>query len=288
MSFSTAFVFSIKPKYPELGGHGLAFTLMSTKQPMYCLANQCLGLPNDTTNALYSTRYLRSGIRYSFHHVHGWSFKIGGRAQELDITELPSLAGKSKIVHRKGFAVGITLASITLVFLLIVFAAYVIRRIINGKEVLQEWEIEYGAHRFRYPEFFIATRGFQERNLVGLGGFGKVYRRIIPSTGIEVAIKRVAHDLRRGMKEFVAEITSMGRLRHQNLVELHGWCWKQDELLLVYDYIPNGSLDKLLFDNEDSSQKKKILAWDQRYAILIGVAQAVKRYFTFTKNVIRG
>ncbi|KAK1565504.1 hypothetical protein Q3G72_028180 [Acer saccharum] len=51
-----------------------------------------------------------TGLLTAFHHVHGWSFKIGGRAQELDITELPSLAGKSKIVHRKGFAVGITLA----------------------------------------------------------------------------------------------------------------------------------------------------------------------------------
>ncbi|XP_075674842.1 uncharacterized protein LOC142644038 [Castanea sativa] len=74
------------------------------------------------------------------------------------------------------------------------------------------------------------------------------------------------------MKEFVAEITSMGCLRHRNLVQLHGWCRRQDKLLLVYDYVPNGSLDKLLFDSEE---QRKILTWKQRYKILIGVAQAL-------------
>ncbi|QHO03741.1 L-type lectin-domain containing receptor kinase S [Arachis hypogaea] len=75
------------------------------------------------------------------------------------------------------------------------------------------------------------------------------------------------------MREFVAEITSMGNLRHRNLVQLHGWCRKQDELLLVYDYVPNGSLDALLFENDH--QKKKLLTWDQRYKIVTGVAQGL-------------
>ena len=65
---------------------------------------------------------------------------------------------------------------------------------------------------------------------------------MIPSTGLEVAVKRVASNSKQGMREFVAEITSMGQLRHRNLAQLHGWCRKKDELLLVYDYVPNGSL----------------------------------------------
>lgn len=65
-----------------------------------------------------------------------------------------------------------------------------------------------------------------------------------------MAVKRIVHDSRQGMKEFVAEITSMGRLRHRNLMQLHGWCRKIDELLLVYDYVPNGSLDKFLLEND--------------------------------------
>lgn len=76
------------------------------------------------------------------------------------------------------------------------------------------------------------------------------------------------------MKEFVAEITSTGRLRHRNLVQLHGWCRRKDELLLVYDYVPGGSLDKLFFDDDDHG-KKKILTWEKRYKILTGIAQAL-------------
>ncbi|CAI0388295.1 unnamed protein product [Linum tenue] len=64
------------------------------------------------------------------------------------------------------------------------------------------------------------------------------------------------------MKEFVAEIVSMGRLRHRNLVHLLGYCRRKGELLLVYDYMPNGSLDTFLFNDE-----KPILDWISRYQI---------------------
>ncbi|KAK2986929.1 hypothetical protein RJ640_009072 [Escallonia rubra] len=379
VTFSTNFVFSMKPQYPELGGHGLAFVLFSTKEPKGCLPSQYLGLPNDTSNAQYSTRVLAiefdtvqnfelqdindnhvgidissltsnisepaafyldnstnnnksislksggpfqvwidydslemvinvtiaplalqrpyrplisfpidlspvldeqmyvgfsasTGLLAEAHNLLGWSFRIGGRAQDLDISELPSLVKPVKVVHKKGFALGITLASVTLVFLFISGAIHVKRRIEN-MEALEDWEVEYGARRFKYSDLVAATGGFGERNLIGTGGFGKVYKGIVPSTGLEVAIKRIAQDSRQGMKEFVAEITSMGRLRHRNLVQLHGWCRRQDDLLLVYDYVPHGSLDDVLFDNPQ--QKKKKLTWEQRYKILIGVAQAL-------------
>ncbi|XP_059442240.1 L-type lectin-domain containing receptor kinase SIT2-like [Corylus avellana] len=72
------------------------------------------------------------------------------------------------------------------------------------------------------------------------------------------------------MKEFVAEIVSMGRLRHRNLVQLLGYCRRSGELLLVYDYMPNGSLDKLLYSNE-----KLNLNWVQRFRIIRGVASGL-------------
>ena len=59
---------------------------------------------------------------------------------------------------------------------------------------------------------------------MGVGGFGKVYRGILPSSKIEIAVKKVSHESRQGMKEFVAEIVSIGRLRHRNLVQLLGYC----------------------------------------------------------------
>ncbi|XVE66510.1 hypothetical protein DITRI_Ditri08aG0085000 [Diplodiscus trichospermus] len=146
-----------------------------------------------------------TGLLTASHSVHGWSFTIGGRAQDLDQRKLPFLKTRSnEVVHRKGFAVGMTFASMTLVFLVIIGAIHIIRRIREGGEILEDWEIEYGAWRFRYSELFSTARGFGEKNLVGSG-------------------------------------------RHWSLVHLYGWCRKQDELLLVYDYFPNGSLDKLLY-----------------------------------------
>lgn len=152
-------------------------------------------------------------------------------------------------------------------------ALHVRHKIRNQDEILEDRELEYGTRRFHYSELHSATGGFGERNLIGYGGFGKVYRGVIPSTGLEVAVKKVAPDSRQGMKEFVAEITSMGRLRHRNLVQLHGWCRRHDELLLIYDYVPNGSLDRLLLEN--NYQKKKILTWDVRYKIVTGIAKAL-------------
>lgn len=134
----------------------------------------------------------------------------------------------------------------------------VAQRMGNGDdELLEEWEVECGAHRFDYSELSTATRGFRDQNLIGCGGFGRVYRGVVPSTGLEVAIKRVAHDSRQEMREFIAEITSVGRLRHRNLVQLHGWCRRKDELLLVYGYVPNGSLDKLHFNNNNKKKHHK-------------------------------
>ncbi|XP_022748829.1 L-type lectin-domain containing receptor kinase S.4-like [Durio zibethinus] len=179
-----------------------------------------------------------TGLLKALHYVQGWSFTIGPRAQDLDPRKLPFLK----------------------------------TRIREGDEILEDWEIEYGAWRFMYSELFSAARGFGEKNLIGSGGFGRLYSWVIPSTGLEVAMKMVSNGSRQGMKEFVAEITSMGRLRPRNLVHLHGWCRKQDELLLTYDYFPNGSLDKLLYD--DSPLKGKKLTWDQRYKILTGGAHA--------------
>ncbi|KAH9752244.1 L-type lectin-domain containing receptor kinase SIT2 [Citrus sinensis] len=311
LTFSTNFVFSIVPKYPQLGGHGLAFVLMSRKQPPSCLANQYLGLPNDTSNAKFSTRILAvefdavqnlelqdindnhvgidiSSLISNISEPAAYYFSKGSNinddnisvvlksgdpiqawidynSQEMLINVTISPLGIPK-PHRPLISYPIDLATVLDEYMYVGFSA-------STDDILEDWEVEYGACRFRYSELYSATKGFREKNLVGSGGFGKVYRGVIPSTGLEVAIKRVAHNSRQGMKEFVAEITSMGRLRHRNLVQLHGWCRKQDELLLVYDYVPNGSLDKLLFDNDQ--QKKKILNWDQRYKILIGVAQAL-------------
>jgi serine/threonine protein kinase len=131
---------------------------------------------------------------------------------------------------------------------------------------IEDWEMEYWPHRFSYEELNVATNGFSSDELLGAGGFGRVYRGKLPNE-MEIAVKCVSHDSKQGLREFMAEISSMGRLQHKNLVQMRGWCRKGNELMLVYDYMPNGSLDKLLFENS-----KGVLNWSQRYRILKGVA----------------
>ena len=147
------------------------------------------------------------------------------------------------------------------------FSIFFYKRHKMVKEVLEEWEIQCGPHRFAYKELFKATKGFHDRQLLGKGGFGQVFKGTLPGSNAEVAIKRVSHDSRQGMQEFLAEISTIGRLRHPNLVRLQGYCRYKEQLYLVYDFLPNGSLDKFLYQEK--------LTWDQRFKIIKDVASAL-------------
>ncbi|KAK0585108.1 hypothetical protein LWI29_023534 [Acer saccharum] len=144
---------------------------------------------------------------------------------------------------------------------------FLIRRKRKFAEVLEDWELDYGPHRFKFKDLYIATKGFKDKELLGSGGFGRVYRGVLSTSKLEIAVKRISHESRQGMREFIAEIVTIGRLRHRNLVQLLGYCRRKGELLLVYDYMPNGSLDKYLFD-----QPKVTLNWSQRFRVIKGVA----------------
>ncbi|KAK0605295.1 hypothetical protein LWI29_025151 [Acer saccharum] len=155
---------------------------------------------------------------------------------------------------------------VVLVLITVGGAVYVVRKR-KYEEVYEDWERDYSPHRFSYKTLYKATKGFKDSEVIGEGGFGQVYRGVLPSSDEQVAVKKVSHDSRKGMKQFVAEIVSMGRLRHRNLVQLRGYCRRKGELLLVYDYMPNGSLDKVLYSNVRAN-----LNWFQRIRILRGVA----------------
>ncbi|KFK35186.1 hypothetical protein AALP_AA5G251500 [Arabis alpina] len=142
------------------------------------------------------------------------------------------------------------------------------------KEVIEEWEIEYAPHRFAYKELFNATKGFKEKKLLGSGGFGQVYRGTLSGSDAEIAVKRTSHGSSQGKREFLAEISTIGRLRHPNIVRLLGYCRHKDDLFLVYDFMPNGSLDKYL-NGSDTNENQERLSWDQRFKIIRDVASAL-------------
>ncbi|PWA87727.1 Concanavalin A-like lectin/glucanase, subgroup [Artemisia annua] len=123
---------------------------------------------------------------------------------------------------------------------------------------------------FSYSELYIGTKGFSKNEVLGSGGFGRVYRGVLPSDGSMVAVKCLMETGEKFEKTFRAELEAVARLRHKNLVPLRGWCVHDDQLLLVYEYMPNRSLDRVLFRKAGT-----VLGWDQRAKIVKGLAGAL-------------
>ncbi|XP_022145628.1 L-type lectin-domain containing receptor kinase IV.1-like [Momordica charantia] len=219
-------------------------------------------------NSLFVGFSSATGSVSTSHYVLGWSFRLNGQAQSLDIAHLPKLPRKKHI--SKLLTIGLPLIAGGILLLVILAIVHVVRRRKKFAELLEDWELDYGPHRFKYKDLYVATNGFKEKGLLGSGGFGRVYKGVLPKSKLEIAVKRVSHESRQGMKEFVAEIVSLGRLRHRNLVQLLGYCRRKGELLLVYDYMHNGSLDKYLFGEPNPS-----LNWNQRFRIIKGVASGL-------------
>ncbi|KAK1550424.1 hypothetical protein Q3G72_018884 [Acer saccharum] len=104
-----------------------------------------------------------------------------------------------------------------------------------------------------------ATNNFSQANMIGKGGFGPVYKGNL-STGQEIAVKRLSNNSGQGVEEFKSEVVLIGKLQHKNLVSLLGCCIQGDERMLIYEYMPNKSLDYFIFDDERS----KFLSWRKR------------------------
>ncbi|XP_010451243.2 PREDICTED: cysteine-rich receptor-like protein kinase 15 isoform X2 [Camelina sativa] len=121
-----------------------------------------------------------------------------------------------------------------------------------------------------YRTIQIATNGFSERNKIGRGGFGEVYKGTF-SNGTEVAVKRLSKTSGQGEAEFKNEVVVVAKLQHRNLVRLQGFCLQNEERILVYEYVPNQSLDYIIFD----PTKKRQLDWTQRYNIIGGTARGI-------------
>ncbi|KAL8091109.1 hypothetical protein AgCh_040275 [Apium graveolens] len=123
---------------------------------------------------------------------------------------------------------------------------------------------------FEFQIIANATNDFSEKSKLGEGGFGSVYKGTLKD-GKEIAVKRLAKDSGQGLNEFKNEISCIAKLQHRNLVRLLGCCIEKDEMLLIYEYMPNNSLNYLLFDKE----RKRVLDWPIRYNIINGIARGL-------------
>ncbi|XP_031120253.1 G-type lectin S-receptor-like serine/threonine-protein kinase SD2-5 [Ipomoea triloba] len=124
--------------------------------------------------------------------------------------------------------------------------------------------------RFRFSELKSATRDFQTR--LGRGGFGSVFEGVLEN-GTKIAVKRL-DSMSQGLKEFLAEVNTIGNIHHFNLVKLIGYCREKSMRLLVYEHMCNGSLDKWIFSQQQITTNS--LTWEMRKKIIVGLAKGLE------------
>ncbi|GMY37162.1 G-type lectin S-receptor-like serine/threonine-protein kinase At1g11330 [Fagus crenata] len=123
---------------------------------------------------------------------------------------------------------------------------------------------------FNFEKLATATDNFHLSNKLGQGGFGPVYKGKL-SDGQEIAVKRLSRASGQGLEEFMNEVVVISKLQHRNLVRILGCCVEGEEKMLIYEYMPNKSLDAFLFD----PHKQKLLHWRMRFNIIEGIGRGL-------------
>uniref|UniRef100_A0A0D3HU74 non-specific serine/threonine protein kinase n=1 Tax=Oryza barthii TaxID=65489 RepID=A0A0D3HU74_9ORYZ len=163
--------------------------------------------------------------------------------------------------------------------MLVLLGSIIWRRCSDHRRRVQQEELELlgimGPSRFQLQDLVAATGNFADENKLGQGGFGPVYKGYLRDQDLHVAIKVLSRrqscqeQSAQGLREFKAEVKVMTQLRHRNIVKLVGWSDSKKQLLLIYELMAQGSLDKHLYDPE------KILTWQQRYKIVLDLGSAL-------------
>ncbi|XP_074574564.1 receptor-like serine/threonine-protein kinase SD1-8 [Curcuma longa] len=196
----------------------------------------------------------------------------GGLGQDLYVKlAAVDLASEPSPKHslRKYMVVMIVILPLTILFLACV--AYFIwrkKRSLHRTENEEEKNLELPL--FDLSTIRDATNNFSVDNKLGEGGFGPVYKGKLEDDR-EIAVKRLSNTSTQGAAEFKNEVTLIAKLQHRNLVRLLGCCIQGGERMLIYEYMANGSLDAILFDELQGA----LLDWTKRYNIILGIARGL-------------
>ncbi|MED6142829.1 hypothetical protein PIB30_001028 [Stylosanthes scabra] len=210
-----------------------------------------------------------TGGSTSQHNIHSWEFN-----STLDSTG--SGVNRKKRQKRVIEIVALTCSVIVLVIMVCVSCSFTIikKRIPKLQHddgnhrhtVLVTSDLEKASipRKFKYKELVLATNDFSDDTRLGSGGSSQVYKGFLSHLGCVVAVKKISIDIQGGEKMFINEVKIISRLMHRNLVRFIGWCChNKREFFLVFEYMPNGSLDSHLFGN------RRALPWDARYKIAL-------------------
>ncbi|KAJ0829302.1 putative protein kinase RLK-Pelle-L-LEC family [Helianthus annuus] len=235
-----------------------------------------------------------TGDYYEIHTLHSWDFEsslpideqiigpIGTITTASAPAPIPSAAetvdvpdnARTKVVL--GLSLGVSVCALVTGFFILrsLKKRVIISRkknedVNNMIDATQEFGIETGPKKFTYKQLAIATNNFAEGEKIGQGGFGGVYKGFLKEIHSHVAVKKISSGSKQGIKEYAAEVKTISQLRHRNLVNLIGWCHEGKELLLVYEFMSNGSLDSHLFKGSC------LLTWSIRYHVVKGLAAAL-------------
>lgn len=202
-------------------------------------------------------------------------FHAGGQDLYIRMSASESVIGEAKMKRIMIITVPV------LVLVTFILAGYLIWRRWEklkgrGNNCLESSRSRKGQNEELEVEFFDlsvitkATKGFSINNKLGEGGFGPVYKGTL-SDGHEIAVKRLSRCSGQGLHEFKNEVALIAKLQHRNLVKLLGCCLQGEEKMLIYEYMPNKSLDFFIFDQTRS----KLLDWSMRFHIICGIARGL-------------
>ncbi|KAL7227580.1 hypothetical protein ACSBR1_022443 [Camellia fascicularis] len=231
-----------------------------------------------------------TGDLYESHIVKSWSFNS---SLQIDVPASPSPSPSSSLIpspnatpsprkkggnNKNALVVGLSVGSTALVSGLALFGFVKWKKsrapeedgeIAHDMSMDDEFDAGIGPKKFSYAQLVRATNNFADERKLGEGGFGGVYKGFLRESNSYVAVKRISKGSKQGIKEYASEVKIISRLRHRNLVQLLGWCHDKNELLLVYEFMENGSLDDHVFN------EKSVLTWTVRYKIAQGLASAL-------------
>ncbi|WCJ31525.1 G-type lectin S-receptor-like serine/threonine-protein kinase At4g27290 [Euphorbia peplus] len=205
----------------------------------------------------------------------GQDFFIRLAASDLELTNSRKKGTRVWII---ALSVLVAAASILALFLILHFRRKRLRRLATESIVMQERDNTNGSRgqqELELPLFDLstivnATDSFSGYNKLGEGGFGPVYKGTLKD-GQAIAIKRLSKESTQGLDEFKNEVILIAKLQHRNLVKLLGCCIDLEEKMLVYEYMPNKSLDAFIFDQK----QRKLLDWPMRFQIINGIARGL-------------